>query len=127
MNKLLSRLMLGGSTIALASAPLSLSYAQDNPDIEQVVVSASRISIAGYQSPTPVTVVGAAELEANAKNDLGDAIRQLPAVQGASPQAGSSSVTISGASAGQSNVSLRNLGNLRTLVLIDGQRVVFSN
>jgi len=131
MNKFFSRLMVGGSVIALTAASTAVSHAQGTAggtgDIEQVVVSASRISIAGYQSPTPVTVVGAAELEANAKNDLGDAIRQLPAVQGASPQAGSSSVTISGASAGQSNVSLRNLGNLRTLVLIDGQRVVFSN
>ena len=126
MNKILSRLMLGGSVVALAAGS---SYAQGgNGDaLETVVVSASRIAIAGYTAPTPVTIVGAAELEANAKNDLGDAIRQLPAVQGASPQSGSSSVTISGATAGQSNVSLRNLGNLRTLVLVDGQRVVFSN
>ena len=128
MNKMLNRLMLGGSVIALSAAAAGAGYAQgDAGGIETVTVSASRISIAGYTSPTPVTVVGAADLEANAKNDLGDAIRQLPAVQGASPQSGSSSVTISGASAGQSNVSLRNLGNLRTLVLIDGQRVVFSN
>jgi iron complex outermembrane receptor protein len=130
MNKILNRLMLGGSVFALSATPMGASYAQgvgDSTGIETVTVSASRISIAGYQAPTPVTVVGVAELEANAKNDLGDAIRQLPAVQGASPQSGSSSVTISGASAGQSNVSLHNLGNLRTLVLIDGQRVVFSN
>ncbi|HVZ28156.1 MAG TPA: TonB-dependent receptor [Rhizomicrobium sp.] len=128
MNKILSRLMVSGSAIALAASSANVAYAQgDSENIETVTVSASRISIAGYTAPTPVTVVGAAELEANAKNDLGDAIRQLPAVQGASPQQGSSSVTISGATAGQSNVSLHNLGNLRTLVLIDGQRVVFSN
>jgi outer membrane receptor protein involved in Fe transport len=130
MNKILSRLLAGGSVIAIGAASAGVSYAQgasDTGGIETVTVSASRISIAGYTAPTPVTVVGAADLEANAKNDLGDAIRQLPAVQGASPQSGSSSVTISGATAGQSNVSLHNLGNLRTLVLFDGQRVVFSN
>ena len=124
MNKLFSRLMVGGSIAAIAAASAGVARAQD---IETVTVSASRISIAGYTAPTPVTVVGAADLEANAKNDLGDAIRQLPAVQGTSPQAGSQSVTISGATAGQSNVSLHDLGNLRTLVLFDGQRVVFSN
>jgi outer membrane receptor protein involved in Fe transport len=127
MNKMMNRLLVSGSVLALAAASSGASYAQGDTDIETVTVSASRISIAGYTAPTPVTVVGAADLEANAKNDLGDAIRQLPAVQGASPQSGSSSVTISGASAGQSNVSLHDLGNLRTLVLFDGQRVVFSN
>ena len=128
MENLYRKLLLGTSTIAMITAGSVVSgSAQGTGDIEQVVVSASRIAIAGYTAPTPVTVVGVADLEANAKNDLGDAIRQLPAVQGASPQSGSSSVTISGASAGQSNVSLHNLGNLRTLVLVDGQRVVFSN
>jgi outer membrane receptor protein involved in Fe transport len=126
MNKILNRLMVSGSVMALAAASATVARAQGD-DIETVTVSASRIAIAGYTAPTPVTVVGAADLEANAKNDLGDAIRQLPAVQGASPQSGSASVTISGATAGQSNVSLRNLGNLRTLVLIDSQRMVFSN
>ena len=128
MNKMLNRLMLGGSVIALSAASAGVSYAQGTSnDIETVTVSASRISIAGYTAPTPVTVVGAAQLLAEAKSDVGDAIREMPAVQGASPQAGSSAVTISGAPGGQSNVFLRNLGLLRTLVLVDGQRVVQSN
>src|ERR1700690_4120415 len=123
MNKMLNRLMLGGSVIALSAASAGVSYAQGTSnDIETVTVSASRISIAGYTAPTPVTVVGAAQLLAESKTDVGDAIREMPAVQGASPQAGSSAVTISGAPAGQSNVYLRDLGILRTLVLVDGQR-----
>jgi len=103
---------------------------QSAENVEQVVVSASRISIAGYSQPTPVTVVGAQQLATEAKADIGDAIRELPALSGSgnqSPQSGSNSVTISGAPAGQSNVDLRNLGLLRTLVLFDGQRVVQSN
>ncbi len=75
MNKVLSRLLLGGSFIALAAGSLRASYAQGDEGIETVTVSASRLSLAGYTDPTPVTVVGAAELESNAKNDLGDAIR----------------------------------------------------
>ena len=131
MDNLCRKLMLGGSTAALfAVLSVAGAQAQDKDDIEQVVVSASRITIAGYQQPTPVTVVGAEALAEEAKADLGDAIRELPAVQGAgngSPQQGSNSVTISGAPAGQSNLALRGLGLLRTLVLFDGQRVVQSN
>ena len=51
------------SMLAISSAMSSAALAQSgNSDIEQVVVSASRISIAGYQQPTPVSVVGAAAL-----------------------------------------------------------------
>ena len=64
MENLLQKLMLSSSAAALLMAlPTSQALAQD--DIEQVVVSASRVTIAGYTQPTPVTVVGAAQLEQN--------------------------------------------------------------
>ena len=57
--------MLGGSTAAMvAAASLASAQAQDNGDVEQVVVSASRVTIAGYTAPTPVTVVSAANWRA---------------------------------------------------------------
>jgi outer membrane receptor protein involved in Fe transport len=134
MNRRVGKWLLHSSATALLSAvAASMAAAQEQAapqqagGVEEVVVSASRISIAGYNAPTPVTVVGAAQLAAEAKPDLGDTIREIPAVQGASPQAGSSAVVISGAPAGQSQVYLRDLGVLRTLVLIDSQRVVQSN
>ena len=96
--------------------------------VEQVIVSASRIDIAGYQQPTPVTVVGSEQLERDAQQSLGDAIRNLPA-SGSAPGP-NNTVTARNISAGQAGVdevNLRNLGILRTLVLVDGQRVVASN
>ena len=49
MSNLLQKLMLGGSTAALVAAMPVAAYAQGGEaDIEQVVVSASRITIAGY-------------------------------------------------------------------------------
>ena len=84
MNNLWLKLMLGGSTVALfaaASTGAVLAQGGDSADIEQVVVSASRISIAGYTAPTPVTVDPApAQLEQDAFTDIGDAVRQMPAV-----------------------------------------------
>jgi outer membrane receptor protein involved in Fe transport len=130
MNTLLQKLMLGGSTAALVAAvPVAGALAQTSSgDIEQVVVSASRITIAGYQQPTPVTVVGAAQIENEAAVDIGDTIRQLPAVgASAGPSNGSGSGGLSGAGSGLDQVNLRQLGILRTLVLFDGQRVVQAN
>ena len=129
MENLLQKLMLGSSAAALlAISPISGAYAQGDSDIEQVVVSASRISIAGYTQPTPVTVIGAAALEAAAFVDLGDAIRQLPALgTSASPGNGTNAGAAAQGYAGIDTVSLRQLGASRTLVLFDGQRVVGSN
>ncbi len=98
-----------------------------NEGTEQIIVSASRISIAGYQQATPVTVVGSAQLEEAAHADIGDTIREMPQVVGIGPSKGSAGGSIFSSTPGLSTVNLRNLGITRNLVLIDGQRVVQSN
>ncbi len=96
--------------------------------VEQVVVSASRITIAGYQQPTPVTVVGGAQIQEAANPDIGDTVRDLPAVGiSSSPLKGGGGNSVFNPVAGLSTVNLRDLGIVRTLVLFDGQRVVASN
>src|SRR6185437_6343894 len=95
---------------------------------EQVVVSASRISIQGYTQPTPVTVIGAAQLEADAFTDIGDSVRQMPALgSSVSPDNGGNLGLASQGTAGLSELGLRNLTPTRTLILFDGQRVVSSD
>lgn len=94
---------------------------------EQVIVSASRISIGGYQQPTPVTVVTGDQLKRDAFTDIGDAIRQLPAFgASSSPNNTVAANYIVSGTPGINVVNLRNLGVLRTLVLFNGQRVVAS-
>ena len=112
------------ATPAAAAAP-----ADDTAtNVEQVVVSASRISIAGYQAPTPVTVVGVEQINRDSKASIGDVIRELPAVgNSSSPTNGGGAGNIVSAITGVDTVNLRNLGITRTLVLFDGQRVVQSN
>src|ERR1035437_3948243 len=83
MNK--SNLFAASSVLALSSVMGTAAFAQGGGgDIEQVVVSASRISIAGYQQPTPVSVIGAAALAEAANADIGDTLREMPSM-GASP------------------------------------------
>jgi outer membrane receptor protein involved in Fe transport len=121
-----SALLCGAASIAMMG--IVPANAQDSTAAdEQVTVSASRISIAGYQQPTPVTVVGAAQLERDANTDIGNSIRELPALGASSgPDNGVGSGLAAGI-AGEDLINLRNLGILRTLVLVDGQRVVPSN
>ncbi|HVW72863.1 MAG TPA: TonB-dependent receptor [Rhizomicrobium sp.] len=131
MDNLCKKLMLGGSTAAMVAALTAGASAQDQEaqNVENVTVSASRINIQGYTQPTPVTVIGAETLQRDAQVDIGDAIRQLPAVggRGDSLSNGSHSGNASQGDAGIDTIDLRGLGVVRTLVLFDGQRVVTSN
>lgn len=95
---------------------------------EEVTVSASRISIGGYEQPTPVTSLSLEQIERDAKSDLGEVIQALPSMgASSSPNTSNGTQSISGGNAGANLVSLRNLGVGRTLVLFDGHRVVASD
>jgi iron complex outermembrane receptor protein len=123
MNK--SRLLAASSVLAISSVAGTAAFAQGSGDIEQVVVSASRISIAGYQQPTPVSVVGAAALAAAANADIGDTLREMPSMGNSpTPEKGTNSGAANTGALGISGINLRNLGANRNLVLLDGQRVV---
>ena len=112
--------------VAQAGPAQALTSVDQNAAIEQVVVSASRISIAGYTQPTPVTVVGAAQLENDAYASIQDAVRELPQVYSPPSSFGTSNGTAVAGNAGVNYVNLRNLGITRTLILFDSQRVVGS-
>jgi outer membrane receptor protein involved in Fe transport len=93
--------------------------------VGEVTVTGSRIVRDGYSAPTPVTVLGAAEIAAQAPANISDFVNQLPAISG-SGTAATSSGSLSNGIAGVNSISLRGLGAGRTLVLLDGQRSVAS-
>ncbi len=129
MESLGKKLMLGGSMAAMLAAITTAANAQEQAATESVTVSASRIQVQGYEAPTPVTVIGVEQLQRDAKVNIGDAIRELPAISGRGDSLanGSHSGNSSQGDAGLETVDLRGLGVVRTLVLFDGQRVVTSN
>ena len=93
--------------------------------VEQVVVSSTRLQSAGFDAPTPTTVVSAADLIAQAKPNVFDTITELPTLQGSTGEGyntGSTTGLI-----GLSALGLRGLSPLRTLTLLDSQRVVGGN
>jgi iron complex outermembrane receptor protein len=128
MNNLVQKLMLGCSASAMVTLLVHSAQAQQAAEnVESVVVSGSRISIGGFQAPTPVTVVDTEKLESNAYANITDDVRQLPQVNSPPASFGVSQGAASPGTAGANLLNLRNLGINRTLVLFDGQRIVNSN
>ena len=75
-------------------------------------------------TPTPVTVMTAEELEMLAPGTLMDSLDQLPLFLNNNTVETAGSWTTVG---GQSTLNLRGVGSNRTLVLLDGRRIVPSN
>jgi outer membrane receptor protein involved in Fe transport len=85
---------------------------------EEVVVTGSRIRQPNLTSVSPLTVVSNQELKISGTLNVEDLVNSLPQVfanQGSS---------ISNGSTGTATVDLRGLGPSRTLVLIDGKRLM---
>lgn len=118
-----TRVRLAGGAAILA---LSAGAAMAQEGVEQVVVSSTRLQNAGFDAPTPTTVVSAADLQAQAKPSIFDAITQLPALQGSTGVGYNTGSTTTGL-IGLSALGLRGLSPLRTLVLLDSERVVGGN
>ncbi|MCI4589500.1 TonB-dependent receptor [Sphingobium sp. BYY-5] len=91
-----------------------------------IVVTGSRIKASGYTAPTPTTVIDSGAIEANAQPNIFTTIAQLPSLQGSSGTSVNTFSTSSGQQ-GLSSFSLRGVGAIRTLTLLDGQRVVGAN
>jgi iron complex outermembrane receptor protein len=121
LTKTRVRLASGAAILALSAGA---AMAQEG--LEQVVVSSTRLQSAGFDAPTPTTVVSAADLEAQAKPSIFEAITQLPALQGSSGEGYNTGSTTSGL-IGLASLGLRGLSPLRTLTLLDSQRVVGGN
>ncbi|MGF7153646.1 TonB-dependent receptor plug domain-containing protein [Novosphingobium gossypii] len=92
----------------------------------EIVVTGSRITTSGFNAPTPTTVIGEAQIQANAQPNIFTTIAQLPSLQG-STGASTGTFSTSSGQQGLSSFSLRGLQPIRTLTLLDGQRVVGAN
>jgi iron complex outermembrane receptor protein len=109
-------------------APQSQQAAADQPGADQaeepaadpIVVTGSRIQRAGFDAPTPTTVVGEVEMRQGARANIQQVLNDLPQVRATTTQTTSGGNTGSGTAP----VDLRGLGRDRTLTLIDGRRFV---
>ncbi|HEY3637050.1 MAG TPA: TonB-dependent receptor, partial [Rhizomicrobium sp.] len=115
----------GGGVIVQKPRPRSELIVPDDqasinsPDgVETIVVTGSRIPQNGLSSATPVVVVGRQEIEAEGVTDITTMINSLPEAFVAQ------NANVSNGASGTDNVNLRDLGSSRTLVLINGSRLM---
>lgn len=90
--------------------------------IEEVLVTGSNIKRSGLETPTPLTLINNEDLKISSNTSIADTIFELPSagIPGASQSTSNFQVFASGLS----SVDLRNLGTVRTLVLVNGRRHV---
>ena len=112
-----------------ADAPQSLPAEQETQQPAtgaDIIVTGSRITTSGFNAPTPTQVLGEAQIANNAQPNVFNTIAQLPSLQGSTGAATGTFSTSSGQQ-GLSSFSLRGLQPIRTLTLLDSQRVVAAN
>ncbi len=114
-------ILLGAGAMALAVA--SQAMAQTTPaanQVNEVVVTGSRISgLTNANSASPISVSTIEQIEQTKSNSLEDVLTRM-----IGPDFNSTSINSNNGGDGYSSVSLRNLGPARTLVLIDGTRII---
>lgn len=103
----------GAAFAAMAVSPATAQVAE----VEELVVTGSRIQVPGLESASPILTVGAAEIGLQQQPEVEKIIRFLPI---SVPSDGDA---VNNGTAGVSTINLRGLGAQRNLVLIDGQRV----
>jgi len=86
-----------------------------------IIVTGSRIVRDGFESPSPVTVVGQDLLNQRAMTNVAEALNELPSFRALQTPATQQAV---GGNIGARVLDLRGLGAPRTLVLLDGKRFV---
>src|SRR5215218_295199 len=105
----------GSATLGLQSLA---AVAQDK-EVEEVVVTGSRIKMANLEGTSPVTQVTSADIATRGVTRVEDLINQLPQAFAAQ------NANVSNGATGTATVDLRGLGSVRTLVLVDGRRLPY--
>ena len=96
------------------------AVAQDEPTVEQVIVTGSFIRGTPLDAPSPVQIVDRESIEAQGAAIIWDVIKNLEVNSGSFTNSGSGERS---QVEGTAQVNLRNLGENSTLTLINGKRV----
>ena len=101
----------------------SASQDQNNKQtqaLETIIVTGSHIRRVDLETSNPVVTISSKQIEATGKLTIGEIIQNLSVVTGGLQN----SNVNNGGGSGQTLVGLRGIGASRTLVLVDGQRLI---
>lgn len=126
-ERLLASTMIAGFALAGLAAPAMAQTApapaqpEQASQVEDIVVTGSRIRQPNLTTTSPVTQVTGEDIDVQGVTRVEDLVTQLPQAFAAQNS------TVSNGASGTATVSLRNLGSSRTLVLIDGKRMGYGS
>jgi len=118
--RVVRRTLMMSAVAASASLPAQAQTAA--PQVETVTVTGSRIVRQDFEAPSPVVTIDADTFKLSGEVQVETVLNTLPQLV---PSITSTSNNPS--NGGQANVDLRGFGTSRTLVLLDGMRLVGSN
>ena len=108
------------SATAFGAEPSSTPAASE---VEEVVVTGSRIARPDYTSSSPIVTFGEEAITQTGTVNIENALNQLPQFVQGQTQSTIGAVAL----AGRASLNLRGLGETRNLVLLDGRRLPLSN
>ncbi len=112
---MLAVLALGG----VAQAQDAVSAPEEASQVEEVVVTGSRIARSDLTAASPLTVVSQEDIRSTGSVSLENVLNQFPQLAG-----GRTSTVNGNGGSGILTANLRNLGASRTLVLVNGRRFI---
>ncbi|WP_323846797.1 TonB-dependent receptor plug domain-containing protein [Microbulbifer magnicolonia] len=106
----------------IASTGVFAQNAVPGPEVEEVVVTGSRIARDPLSTTGPITIVDSEAIQRSGVGTIDELLTQLPSM-------GTNGINANDNNGGQglAFVDLRNLGSARTLVLVNGRRFVSSS
>jgi outer membrane receptor protein involved in Fe transport len=107
-------LQLGAGALAAADEPAA------DENLEEIIVTGSRIQQRLEDAPVAVIVVSREDIERASQDSIGKVLQQLPANTGFS-----SNTNVNNGGDGSTRINLRGLGAERTLILVNGRRFVY--
>ena len=114
---------LAGTGVAFAqdaAATPAGTDADQAKTLDRIEVTGSRIRRVDAENASPVVTIDRQAIEKTGKLTIGDLVQELPNIAGAA----TNPTVNNGGGTGASTISLRGLGSERTLILINGRRVV---
>ena len=109
-------------SLAAASVTSIQAFAEVGvEEVERIAVTGSRIKRSDIETASPITIIGSAEIKASGAVSVDAILQTLTISAGAMTNPG-----VNNGSGGNARVNLRGLGSQRTLVLLNGRRMINS-
>jgi len=122
LSKTFKRSVTALAVAATITLPNVQAFAADAAEsVERIAVTGSRIKRVSMEGANPIQVISREDLVVSGITNMGDILQEIPSVAGAA-----TNTAINNGGAGAVRVSLRGLGSDRTLVLLNGRRIVAS-